>query len=55
MPRISALFWESKKSVAQQEVDFSLGDFTLKGSAPEVSSFDGPLELMTTYLSVYSL
>ncbi|XP_059448715.1 uncharacterized protein LOC132179922 isoform X2 [Corylus avellana] len=35
IPRISALFWESKKSVAQQEVDFSLGDFTLTGSAPE--------------------
>ncbi|KAK7817988.1 hypothetical protein CFP56_041990 [Quercus suber] len=34
--RISALFWGSKKSAAPpQEVDFSLGDFTLTGSTPE--------------------
>ncbi|KAK4591352.1 hypothetical protein RGQ29_021527 [Quercus rubra] len=31
-----ALFWGSKKSAAPpQEVDFSLGDFTLTGSTPE--------------------
>ncbi|KAF3961930.1 hypothetical protein CMV_013500 [Castanea mollissima] len=36
VPRISALFWGSRKSVAPpQEVDFSLGDFTLTGSTPE--------------------
>ncbi|XP_050288699.1 uncharacterized protein LOC126727193 isoform X1 [Quercus robur] len=36
VPRISALFWGSKKSAAPpQEVDFSLGDFTLTGSTPE--------------------
>ncbi|GMY04891.1 N-acetyltransferase [Fagus crenata] len=36
-PRISALFWGSKKSAAPKEVDFSLslGDFTLTGSTPE--------------------
>ncbi|KAJ4717578.1 Acyl-CoA N-acyltransferase [Melia azedarach] len=51
--RICALFWGTKKSVEQQVLDSSLGDFTLKGSEPE-----GDIENQVTpkkiYLSVIS-
>ncbi|KAG6652323.1 hypothetical protein CIPAW_06G176500 [Carya illinoinensis] len=32
VPRITALFWGSRKSTTPQEVGLSLGDFTLTGS-----------------------
>ncbi|KAL5787015.1 hypothetical protein ACOSP7_003964 [Xanthoceras sorbifolium] len=51
--RINALFWGSKKSTEQKELDFSLGDFTLKGSGSEgVSENQGTPKKI--YLSVVS-
>ncbi|KAI9178241.1 hypothetical protein LWI28_024258 [Acer negundo] len=51
--QISALFWGSKKSTERTELDFSLGDFTLKGSGSEgVSENQGTAKKI--YLSVVS-
>ncbi|CAN1194368.1 hypothetical protein LINPERPRIM_LOCUS31670 [Linum perenne] len=36
--KISAIFWGPKKSVEPKELNLSLGDFTLRGSAPEGAS-----------------
>lgn len=48
--RICALFWGTKKSVQQQVLDSSLGDFTLTGSGSEVFSFDGPITTMIIWM-----
>ncbi|KGN56278.1 uncharacterized protein LOC101210646 isoform X2 [Cucumis sativus] len=37
--RINALFWGTKKSTVPNEIDYSLGDFTLTGAGPEGGSF----------------